>query len=300
MVQFHDFYGPMRPVPHNVYWMLDSGESDYYEKLLERLKSKHYNHDSKNRERIEILYVRCQRGLISYEGFSARELKSFFTQRALPLDLSKKPTVPGLLRLLEKADDDATFDRFLDLPPEIRQQIFILYFDSLDDSGRQSQKGGQPPITLACRQTRQEALPLFYSQCWFPFDSQIQSYCDLGKTQRYKYFADFLGNTSNDNFARIRLLSMRVDAFPSGGPFSIIVTIDLNDNECPLKVSHPYGLPVSSNSRKHVSELLKLETAALVRGIAAREGVLKLQKTDISLLQGSIKGIIQKVLGGPL
>jgi hypothetical protein len=299
MVRLRNFSDFMQPVRNNEYWMLDSGRSVSTSMLLERLKSKNYNHNSKQRARLQMLYIRCQRGLTSYEGFSARELKSFITQRALSIDLGKKPTVPGLRKLLEKADDDATFDRFLDLPPEIRQQIFTHYFDSLNDSYNHSPKEGQPPIALACRQTRQEALPLFYSRCRFAFDSQ--SYTTLGKEYRIpKHSADFLKNTSNDDFARIHLLSMSVDTFKHHIQFSVTITIDINDNERPLKVSRPSRLGldtlVKSELRKKVSQMLALETASLVRAIAAREGVLKLQKKDISLLRNSVWKILQDVL----
>jgi hypothetical protein len=120
MVQFRDFSYGVCKVPRNKYWALDSGESRGTIYLLEVLKLRRHYHHSKKWRRFKALYVRCQRGLISYEGFSARELKLFVKQRALTIEPNKKPTIPALRRLLEQADDDATFDRFLELPPETR------------------------------------------------------------------------------------------------------------------------------------------------------------------------------------
>lgn len=65
----------------------------------------------------------------------------------------------SIINLLEEADEDATFDQFLELPPELRNYIFMLQFQTFDPFTL-----GQPlspPITTVCRQLRQETISLF-------------------------------------------------------------------------------------------------------------------------------------------
>jgi hypothetical protein len=106
------------------------------------------------------LLGRYQRGLMSYEGLGVLELRSLCDARGL----STKATTAGrLTRALEKADDNATF-RLLDLPPEIRNLIYELHFSDFDEI---STSYAQPPLTLASKQLRAEALPLFYGCATF-------------------------------------------------------------------------------------------------------------------------------------
>ena len=92
---------------------------------------------------------------MSYEGRSVDELRAFCKARGLP---AKATTASRLARALEKADDLATFPRFLDLPAEIRNIIYELHFHDFDPFRGQH---AQPPLTLASKQLRSEALPLF-------------------------------------------------------------------------------------------------------------------------------------------
>jgi hypothetical protein len=104
---------------------------------------------------------RYQRGLISYEGRSVNELQAFCEARGLP---AKGTSASRLARALEKADDLATFPRFFDLPAEIRNVIYELHFHGFDPFRTQYV---QPPLTLASRQLRSEALSLFYDCATF-------------------------------------------------------------------------------------------------------------------------------------
>jgi hypothetical protein len=61
--------------------------------------------------------------------------------------------------MLEDADDQLSFPRFFELPPEIRDLVYGHHF-----SGHETMKHKhhQPPLTLASSQLRAEALPVFY------------------------------------------------------------------------------------------------------------------------------------------
>jgi hypothetical protein len=103
---------------------------------------------------------------MSYEGRGVDELQAFCKARGLP---TKATTASRLVRILVKADDAATFPRFFDLPAEIRNMIYELFFRDLKSFGN---KHVQPPLTLASRQLRAEGLPLFYECATFDLFAQ--------------------------------------------------------------------------------------------------------------------------------
>lgn len=134
MVQTRDY--TLATVPRNDFWKLDSGEGRAGRQLLGLLESKRYLHESVKSvtsDRLRAQYVRYQRGLLSYEYISAGELRLFATQRGILPMAKERHTVPSLKAVLEQADYDATFDRFSDLPAEMRQHIFKHYFNSFRD-----------------------------------------------------------------------------------------------------------------------------------------------------------------------
>lgn len=91
--------------------------------------------------------------MLSYERLPLSELRKFTAQRALLTNTDTTlNSVKELKRLLEKADDDATFGRFSDLPPELRQIVFLHYFNSL--VVREVRHKQQPPITLVSHSVR--------------------------------------------------------------------------------------------------------------------------------------------------
>lgn len=121
--------------------------------------AQYFHHKSVTKSRALALYVRLQRGLLSYDKYPIEELKRFATDRGLQLPLSRVSR-SRLIESLELADDDATFDRFDDLPPEIRLDVFDLHFCFLAPT--MDSRAMQPPVTLASRTFRHEALPLFF------------------------------------------------------------------------------------------------------------------------------------------
>lgn len=148
----------------NSYWKLGlNGYKDRTNKeLVEYLKDHGYEcRDKMSRPGIVDAIGRYHRGLMSYEGRSVNELQTFCKARGLP---TKATTASGLARALEKADDLATFSRFFNLPAEIRNVIYELHFDGFEPF---MEKFVQPPLTLASKQLRSEALPLFYDCATF-------------------------------------------------------------------------------------------------------------------------------------
>ena len=164
--------------------------------------------ESKGVARLLVLYVRCQRGLLSYEGLPLHELELYASQRALPTIEGQEATVATLTTHLEEADDNVTF-RLSDLPPELRKIVFSHYFNSFSEPIHDLRYSAgpdlrcQPPITCISRIIREESLPLFYGS----FDFAVNIFDDhpgrdfmtcSGLTQR------LLQLTTADQFGWIR------------------------------------------------------------------------------------------------
>lgn len=62
--------------------------------------------------------------MTSYEGIPLDDLKRYAAQRALPPIVGSKNRLGPIKAQLEQADDEATFNRFSDLPPELRLLIY--------------------------------------------------------------------------------------------------------------------------------------------------------------------------------
>lgn len=103
------------------------------------------------------LYGRAERGLISYDTCRVQELKTFIESRQLAEETPVPVKKPQLIALLEQADDNAIFSRFMDLPPELRLRIYTCHFSSFPTVGAEPL-----PILQVCRLVRQEARLLFY------------------------------------------------------------------------------------------------------------------------------------------
>ena len=115
--------------------------------------------EQNTKSRLIELFIRCQRGLLSYVRLQLRELQKFTAQRGIPVTIKAAlNSIKALKGLLEKSNDDATFRRFFELPPELRQIVCLYYFDRLGEAHNKH----QPPLTLVLRSVRKESLPVSY------------------------------------------------------------------------------------------------------------------------------------------
>ncbi|UJO24138.1 uncharacterized protein CLAFUR5_13833 [Fulvia fulva] len=123
-------------------------------------------------KRCTVLLNRAERGLMSYEDCTIEELQRFLQQRGFAREPPSQHT--RLVRLLEKMDNRAKFERFLELPPELRNAVYGFHLGGLGvlqatKRERDSRSGSPvlvkrvvaPPLCLASKQLRQEAMLLF-------------------------------------------------------------------------------------------------------------------------------------------
>lgn len=220
----------------NDYWKLDTGIAQSPGWLRGFLTTRGYScKTTRALNRLEHLYVRCQRGLPSYEGLLAQEIEHFLIQRGTTPASGKNIKAYQLKMQLEEVDEKATFHRSSDLPPELRQNVYDMYFASFDDSPLPI--NCQPPITLASRMTRGESLPLFYSRCEFAlgirqyFSEDFPPYnahheCFFRRTKK------FLQNITAQDLSRIKYFQTRFD----GSDLSSLrdgIAFDFSDNARP-------------------------------------------------------------------
>jgi hypothetical protein len=88
----------------------------------------------------------------------------------IPHQLDGKYAQSSLVQALLEADEDRTFTRFSELPPEIRLMVYEHYMCELGndhDGRRMLSSPSHPPLARLNRTLRQEVLPLFYETFMF-------------------------------------------------------------------------------------------------------------------------------------
>ena len=169
------------------YWKLDTALSAADARRYLDHKGVAYKKTS-SRSRLDVLTARVQRGLPLYDKDTLQGLHSHYLRRCshtpmlvphlTPVNRAHGPTVSSsagsraamrsnLISYLEKSDEEAGFDRLMDLPPELRIQIFEHYFEDVmvDLDERYAGFLTQPPITRVSRVLRQESLDVFLKCC---------------------------------------------------------------------------------------------------------------------------------------
>jgi hypothetical protein len=280
MVQLNDTFR-WRPKGPNDYWELGDGSGHTVTELFNLLKARKFSCNTRGRARLCELYVRYQRGLLSYEGLPLSELELYATQRGLPLiptaDGRELITTGMLKARLEHADDNATFERLAYLPPEPRTKIFVLYFNALDRSSPRYISKYQPPLTLVSRQTRRESLPLFYGCCSFSMHV-IYGVVRGHPTTAFNIATDKFVAATAQNFACIRKLRLTFPTF--GGDFSgkVYIKPDLTNNDDPLR---GYSFQAYLNENLQNTSTCLSELRAKTKAIAARPGTTNLRVSNI-------------------
>ncbi|KAK4892444.1 hypothetical protein LTR27_009100 [Elasticomyces elasticus] len=74
------------------------------------------------KKRLDALWLRFRRGSIAYTNCSTAELRRFCQRRGLKA--IEGAMRESLISVLVNADDDWTFARFNDLPPELKEMIW--------------------------------------------------------------------------------------------------------------------------------------------------------------------------------
>lgn len=125
------------------YWKLIAPNSTAKAKKFLRQKGCRYPKKATQAVLLD-LHSRAQRGLPRYHRFRLNELQLFCITRGLKTTTDNPGTKAQLIQLLQHADDTSTFPHFLDIPPELRVQIYTFHLQDLDP---EDALPTQPPVT---------------------------------------------------------------------------------------------------------------------------------------------------------
>lgn len=276
------------------FWKLETAAYLKDARLQEEFfRLKLYRNPRLNRERKVELYARTQRGFLPYDVYSLAELKAFARERKIPLPHGRL-SASLLICQLERADDDATFPRFSDLPPELRQLVFEWYFVSIAKE-RTLLIFKQPPVTRVSRLFRHEALPLLYRLCTFELEIMTcQSFPqDLYRVKKRPacvlegHSHDFIENISMANIQLIKRLAITVQLFS----FQQCVRLILDfEGEGSVSVQNASLQPGDERVPHRLADKLDV----VVKRVAERKEVHKLKKTDVGRLLGAVDRALRK------
>lgn len=153
----------------NDYWKIEERQQRRWNKIFRLqglLDSFNYQYNtSSNRARLLDLVARAERGLISYEKRSLSDLKSFCAARQIDVPKESSRKKLEYIRMLEDSDENSvTFAKFLDLPPELRQQVYAYFIEFIfrNTHGTSYFVPTPPPITQTCTLIRNESMPMFF------------------------------------------------------------------------------------------------------------------------------------------
>jgi hypothetical protein len=144
---------PQEGEPDNTYWAIGGSQHETVDAVIRQTSYLPWSfgeHALRND-------LKC-RGLLNYKNCKVTELKGFFEARGIKLPTGRRYKV-DFIAALQKADDEAKFTKFFDLPAELRSMVATKYMEDLPILPRLPH---QPPLTLASSSLRIESLPLYY------------------------------------------------------------------------------------------------------------------------------------------
>lgn len=298
---------------HGQKWQLGperlSGKGNEIEDIKAFLDKRNYPYDTQvTHARACKLQARCQRGLLPYETQGKKELRKFIRSRGLESTITgnvKKMKHKQLVKALERADDVATFDKFADLPPELRNNIYRMRFEG--SPALNSRAAFPPPFCEITKQYRNDSLPLFWKQSTCVVEINISNGRGVRANRSYVSIGPSVAKQlriPDKDFGSIRNLRVIVrsqfstPAAAAGPAGRIEWEIDLDDNE-PWKKSPQNWL--NSDSKQWWSSAIDISAMprswvnqqadqfrALVKDMSKRPTNTRLQKTDFEAMRRAI------------
>ena len=227
--------------PPNGYWKLNGYRDLSVNDMRDMLEKRGYDPGSiKDKDRLRESLQRADRGLLSYVKRSNDELRGLLSQRGIPNDFESggRGSRAELIAKLECADYSRRFERFMNLPPELRTRVYDYYFAYFD---KPLHTPVQPPLTLVCSQIRKEALPLFYATCTFDLNLHLrrQSYRNSPYLEKLKMRDDtlmWLHSVRPENLADIQhiRIGLSPEFQPTRDPEKTSLTMILQINKAQL------------------------------------------------------------------
>lgn len=172
--------------------------------------------------------IRDERGLLRYESCSLDELLRFMKDRHIPeLYTGDHLTKAIAVIVLGRADEEAQYTLFLDLPAELRLRIYEIHLQ--DVASNVSASVHQPPVTLVSRSLRSESLPVFYAGTCLKVASAFRrdSLFRPSATVLQKSDTTRLSHIYNKYLKHIKRVHFQVKVLESGKAFEWMIDVNI-------------------------------------------------------------------------
>jgi hypothetical protein len=161
-------------LPTDIYWRFDSVLVHLMMEDSRKLLEPHKYPCKGSTEGLKYFALRALRCLPSYERHKVSELRLLAHQRGI--DVATKAIRKQMIEALCLADENSHFERFLDLPAELRERIYELHCADFADEVLTNST--YPPLARLDKQFRDKLLPIFYKDCTFGMVLMADSLCN--------------------------------------------------------------------------------------------------------------------------
>lgn len=261
------------------YWRIYDGKSRLKHNHLCKLTDAGYKvNDKTSIEELRALQQHHDRGGLCYGQCSDDEVQKFMSDRNIHVKKATKRTWRSqTIKALMAADANAHFDRFHQLPPELRTRIYGMHFAEICPPERTLSEPSQPPITRANRLLRAEALPLFYAtaRLTIAFTRRQSSFVRFGLSDTT------IRSLSNASIGGLRQFDLAVSS--SFGERYFTLRVEFDGAAMAFTAA---ALPGSSREDLAVAGLKAL--TPLLDGVVGREGMRKLKRKDFDDVGGAL------------
>ena len=191
---------------HNDYWKSTKYNRFSRETMEAELGSRGYDLTKRvTEQKLHTLMLRVKRDLPNYDACSDQELEtSAKDRRVIPTKIISRRT---LTQALDRADREKTFNRFFDLPAELRNRIYAEYVRDFLQPLRQP---AQPPLAKVSRQLLREVPPIFHQECIFECEFVAEYTDDLWVIRPRLTIMVFLLKCAKGGFNHFRNLRIKV------------------------------------------------------------------------------------------
>ena len=246
--------------------------------------------------RLQDLLRRVHQGLLCYQRCTEQELLKFARDRNIPQRMSKtwRSDTPKdiLVKLLEHADEQLSFTKFLDLPPEVRVRIYELHDEDFDAV---LSTPTLPPLARTCKLLQREVSPIFYKRHTFWICYVLRNQHDSGRHVRQDVdTALWLFTVSPEYVQNIRSLNVtvRLPWYPLDGDRFYTFHIELSRSS--------KGYSVKMVEREGLEEprddIIEAEISKLLDLLPSQDGTKTLRLEDIHALRGAIEASYESFL----
>ncbi|KAK4549763.1 hypothetical protein LTR36_005064 [Oleoguttula mirabilis] len=294
----------MASARYDEYWRLSTYKRTTTDELRRRLETKgHQIKKSASKAELITLAHRDDCGHFCYDRCTEAELVKFATVRGVnivgvrlqgniaPGMPPKAPRASSTIAArLVKVDNDRTFDRFLDLPAELRNRVYYYYYISAFP--QKLTLPTAPPLARASKQLETEVLPVFYGTRTIHVTFERHAITMTKYAAEFKATdktALFLRQLSRESVSEIRSLWVSLETWwkktNKEHDSRVICTMDITLDRLlgyTLKVAGPMD-----GSGAKVQELrsgMQERAAKVLEAVAARGGAKKLRLEDVYAL----------------